>query len=244
VGEGATVTLVSETDSYQPGVPVRLGLHFRMASGWHIYWRNPGDAGSPPDVSWSLPAGTRAGDIEWPAPLHEQLGPVTSYVYTDEVVLPVTFTPPPQGGPLEIQADANWVVCEKICISEEGKFRLSLPVGAARPDPAAPLFAAADARLPKPSPYAASVAPDGSLRVTGQGLGSGSVKDAWFFPATWGEIDQNAPEKLTVDDGGLTLALKPGAQFNAAQDLVGVLVLREPSGHERYLTVSAHPASP
>ncbi|MGH6975018.1 MAG: protein-disulfide reductase DsbD domain-containing protein, partial [Stellaceae bacterium] len=30
-----------------------LGLEFRMAPGWHIYWRSPGDAGYPPRLDWN-----------------------------------------------------------------------------------------------------------------------------------------------------------------------------------------------
>ena len=45
----AVVTLVSETDAIQPGQPFRIGLNLRMADGWHTYWKNPGDAGAPPE---------------------------------------------------------------------------------------------------------------------------------------------------------------------------------------------------
>jgi DsbC/DsbD-like thiol-disulfide interchange protein len=41
----AEVTLISETNAVEPGRPFRLGLHFKLVKGWHIYWVNPGDAG-------------------------------------------------------------------------------------------------------------------------------------------------------------------------------------------------------
>ena len=43
----ATVSLVSDTDAVAPGTPFRIGLHVRLAPGWHTYWKNPGDAGAP-----------------------------------------------------------------------------------------------------------------------------------------------------------------------------------------------------
>ena len=46
----ATVTLVSETAAVEPGKPFRLGLRFKLAKGWHIYWTNPGAAGEPPQL--------------------------------------------------------------------------------------------------------------------------------------------------------------------------------------------------
>ena len=37
-----TVELLSQQESVQPGHAIRLGLHFRLGKGWHIYWiENP-----------------------------------------------------------------------------------------------------------------------------------------------------------------------------------------------------------
>jgi thiol:disulfide interchange protein DsbD len=240
----ATVALVSETDSYRPGHAFRLGLRFRIAPGWHIYWQNPGDAGSPPDVAWTLPDGAKVGGIEWPAPERDQEGPVTSYIYTGELVLPVAIAPPSGDAPFTAQADANWLICQKVCIPEEGHFRLVLPPGTAQPADSASLFAAADERRPQPNPFSASVLPDGRLTVAGQGLSKARVQGAWFFPAAWGEIDQNAPQPLELRDGSLTLRLKPGAQFSSGQTLTGVLALRDPGGNESFLSLSAPPGAP
>ena len=38
---------------------------------------------------------------------------------------------PAPAGPLTIEAEASWLVCAEICIPEEGRFRLDLPVAAA-----------------------------------------------------------------------------------------------------------------
>ena len=56
-----TVSLVSDTDAVAPGTPFRVGLHFRLAPGWHTYWRNPGDAGVAPDFALVLPPGGAPG---------------------------------------------------------------------------------------------------------------------------------------------------------------------------------------
>ncbi len=73
--------------------PFRVGLHFRLAPGWHTYWRNPGDAGVAPDLSLVLPPGASAGPIAWPTPRRVAEGPVMTYAYTGDVLLPVTVTP-------------------------------------------------------------------------------------------------------------------------------------------------------
>ena len=60
--------LVAETGSIAPGETVWVALHLEMRPGWHVYWRNPGDAGLPPEIAWKLPPGFTAGEIAWPTP--------------------------------------------------------------------------------------------------------------------------------------------------------------------------------
>jgi thiol:disulfide interchange protein len=59
------------------------------------------------------------------------------------------------------------------------------------------------------------------------------------LPAQWGLIDQAAAQPLHVRDGILTLALRPGPQFQANSPLPGVLVVRDSDGIERGFSVSA-----
>ncbi len=237
----SSVALVSETDSYVPGQPFRLGLRFRLAPGWHIYWRNPGEAGTPPELHWRLPDGAKASAIAFPAPERLREGPVTAYGYTGDVLLPVTLTPPPGDAPLAAELSASWLICEKICVPEEGIFHVSIPPGAGTPSSDAALFAAADARTPRPSPFAARIAPDGTLSVEGTRLSPATVAEAWFFPAAQGAIDQDAAQAVRVEQGRVVLALKPGSRFQAGDTLRGVLVLRDPGGGETILDIAAPP---
>src|SRR4051794_31441175 len=87
-----TATLVSDTDAVAGGKPFRVALRLRMAPGWHTYWQNPGDAGAPPELTLTLP-GAVAGPVTWPTPQRLPEGPVMTYAYTGEVVLPVQVTP-------------------------------------------------------------------------------------------------------------------------------------------------------
>ena len=189
----ATVTLVSDTDAAQPGQPLRFGLRMRLAPGWHTYWRNPGDAGVPPELQLGLPPGATAGDLQWPTPVRMPEGPLMTYGYGNEVLLPVAVTPGP--GPLRVEAAATWLVCERICVPEEGRFSLDLPTGTPAPSPEAPLFTAADARMPRPSPFPATIAPDGALTLHGAGLSGTAVADAWFFPNDPGVVEHAAPQR-------------------------------------------------
>ena len=239
-----TASLVSASDSVAPGQPVTVGLRLRMAPGWHTYWRNPGDAGVAAELAWSLPPGVSVGPIAWPAPARMREGPLMTFGYTGDVLLPVTITPAAGSrAPLQLVLTANWLVCAKICVPEQGSFNMTLPPGDGAASAQAPLFADAAARVPVASPFAARIAPDGTLALTGDGLSSAGVADAWFMPATWGGIDNAGPQRLAVVDGGLTLRLPLEHGFKPTQDLRGVLVLRDPQGGERALDIDATPGA-
>ena len=48
----ASVRLISAQNGTAGGTELLLGLEFRLAEGWKIYWRSPGDAGFPPRLDW------------------------------------------------------------------------------------------------------------------------------------------------------------------------------------------------
>lgn len=235
----AVATLVTDTDTVQAGVPLHVALRLRLARGWHTYWRNPGDAGIAPELTLTLPAGSAAGPIAWPTPVRLPEGPVMAYGYTDEVLLPVVVTP--GAGELALEASATWLVCERVCVPEEAAFHLVLPPGTPAPSAEAPLFAAAAARTPRESPFEARVGADGTVSLVGTGLSAATVQGAWFFPDVAGVVDHAAPQRLTVVDGAVRIALTPGPDFKPGVALDGVVVLRDGRGDESSLLVHAAP---
>ena len=230
-----TVSLVSEADSLSPRRPLRLGLHFRLQPGWHTYWSNPGDAGAPPTVELH---GAAAGPIAFPAPERLREGPFTSYAYTGEVTLPFTVTPPVGAKTLPVDAHATWLVCAAVCVPEEASFHLDLPAGTGAAGHHAPLFAAADARTPRPSPFTAHVTPQGVLWLQAPGL---ALRAAAFFPAEAGVIDQGAPQPLRVRRDRIELALKPLKP--GLGPIAGLLALTDNGGQVENLWVQATPAA-
>ena len=59
-------SLVAEHESIRAGEPFWVGLRLKMEPGWHTYWKNPGDAGLPTRVKWTLPEGFEAGPTDDP----------------------------------------------------------------------------------------------------------------------------------------------------------------------------------
>ena len=128
---------------------------------------------------------------------------------------------------------ASWLVCEKICIPEEARVELTLPVVAA-PAPAspdAPLIARARRVVPVASPWPATIAVSPErvvLKLAARELSAGAIADVWFYPGQWGLIEHAAPQEARVDGTGLTLVMARGPLPDAAEAPVeGVLVLKE-----------------
>jgi thiol:disulfide interchange protein DsbD len=240
----ATATLVTDTDAAPAGGHFRAALRLELGPGWHSYWRNPGDAGAAPEFDLTLPPGAKAGPIVWPTPRRMEEGGLTTYAYTDTLLLPVTVTLGPQAGPTEITAHAAWLVCKDICVPEEGEFRLTLPAGPIAPSAQAKLFAAADRMTPRASPWQARIAPDGTLWVGGAELSPATVTDAWFIPDQPGLIQDDAAQPLSVRPGGFTLELRPAKGFQPGQGLTGVLSVRDRAGLQTDVVLAAQPGAP
>ncbi len=226
-----------------PGPTITLGLLFRLKPDWHIYWSDPGDAGEPPSVTITAPKGAKAGPFSYPAPHWLVASGVGDYTEDGTVLLPFTLTMP-RSGVSSIDATASWLVCDpKICVPEHGRFTLTLP-GGTGPSAQAPLFAAAAAEMPRPSPFKAIIAPDGTLAITGAGVSRAAVKSAHFYPDDPGVIVNAAPQKLGYVANGFTLGLKPADAAKPLTALAGVLEITDPAGQTQALTIAAAPGSP
>ncbi len=123
--------LISSVETIKPGESFYLGLRLTMDEYWHVYWRNPGDAGVPPTIEWTLPDGFVAGDIQWPVPERIAVPPLSNYGYEGSLLLPVLITPPEaiESDRVGINAHAEWLVCKEKCIPGETDLEIDLDVG-------------------------------------------------------------------------------------------------------------------
>ena len=123
-------SLVADTDAIVPGKPFTAGLLLRMVPGWHTYWKFSGDAGIPIELKWQLPPGWKVGELQWPIPMKfNDPGDIQTYGYHDEVLLMQEITPPASipDSKVKLSAEANWLVCEKICVPGSANLQLELP---------------------------------------------------------------------------------------------------------------------
>jgi DsbC/DsbD-like thiol-disulfide interchange protein len=229
----AHTDLLAREASVAPGANLRLGVHFVLDPGWHIYWSNPGDSGQPPVLKLQLPPGFSAGEIEWPRPERMQsTAELADYGYHDEVLLPVTIHAPASlaaGTPAAIVAEAKWLVCHEVCIPEHAQLRLQLPVAQhAKENPnAAALFARTEKLLPRPMPHgwktgAASEKGDFVLAI----VAGSPLEKVEFFPLEPNQIDNAAAQRLRPMANGVKLVLKKSDLLTKpVRVLRGVLVL-------------------
>ncbi|HSH38604.1 MAG TPA: protein-disulfide reductase DsbD domain-containing protein, partial [Chthoniobacterales bacterium] len=153
--ELVTAELVADTTSIQPGNPFTVGVLMRMAPHWHTYWKFPGDAGIATEIKWKLPPDWKVGEIQWPTPLRlVEPGDIHVYGYHGEVLLMQEITPPASlpPGPVKLAAEANWLVCEKICIPGSATVELDVPSGGSAAAANEELFAQYRRALPQPWP--------------------------------------------------------------------------------------------
>ena len=232
-GHHASASLVAEIRSIVPGQPFQIALRQQIQPGWHTYWLNPGDSGLPTTIEWALPQGFRAGPITWPTPKRIAYGPVVDYGYENEVLLPVTIDVPSDlasGADVALSAHASWLVCSDTCIPEDAEVRISLPVAAkAEPDPNwSGRFALNRAHLPSPNPFPTMATnSDGKIMLHVATGDASRLRNLMFFPADPNIIDDDAPQTVTIDTKGLTLALPRDGTKPTPAELNGLLVFHD-----------------
>jgi thiol:disulfide interchange protein DsbD len=247
--------LVPGNDLYPSDKLNDVGLYFKLEPGWHIYWKNSGDAGFPPRVKWTLPEGITAGQMQFPAPKRLPLGPLMDFGYENEVIFPLKLyvAQSVKGGPVTLHAKVDWLVCQASCIPGKADLELQRTVWGGMFEipylPNTPLdmrfLQRTSKSLPEiPNPFPAGFKSGFQLTPEGFRLTVETGKretEAVFFPSDPGILDNPAPQKLTPTAKGLTLDLKKDAGLTAnPARLKGVLELS--SG--RAFEIAALPGAP
>jgi thiol:disulfide interchange protein DsbD len=234
------VQIVVPSSGLSRGQAADAGLYFKIDQGWHVYWKNAGDAGEPPHVKWTLPDAITAGPLQFPAPKRLPLGPLMDFGYEDEVLFPFTFTagPTAKSGAAVLHAKVDWLVCQASCIPGKAELELTRDVldhpgrsASVVPDEA--LFKRLSGRLPRPLPSTVKA----TFQPTKDGfrlsIATGQRESqAAFFPADQEIIDNPAPQKITPSPKGLILDLKKDA--NLATNPAVLKGLIELSGGRAY----------
>ncbi|WP_342359207.1 protein-disulfide reductase DsbD domain-containing protein [Terrarubrum flagellatum] len=122
------------------------GLEFELAKGFKTYWRDPGDAGVPPNFDWSGSENIASAEVLWPAPIRFEDGAGFSIGYYGPLILPVKAKPRDARAPARLELKIDYAICETMCIPAQGAVSLALMDGP--PGPHAGAIADAIAKVP------------------------------------------------------------------------------------------------
>ena len=238
-------SLVAETLRPAPGSRVTLALSMVPEPDWHGYWLNPGDAGAPADIAWTLPRGTTIGPMRYPVPQRLIVQGLMNYVYERPYALLMTLNVPKgiaAGTPLRIAGKARWLACSPtICVPEQGPVAIDLEVGdGAVPSEARARFDGWRSRLPMPIGQPASFERKrGQIRLAIPFPAGRAIADPYFYPATDGVIDYGTPQLISRRGDRLVLEAKATTGIGAAPvtTIEGVIAI----GPDRGLSLYARP---
>ena len=209
-----------------------MGLQFRLSPGWHVYWKNSGDAGFPPSVTFQPAEVLGKPELLWPTPRRFDLpGGLVAFGYEGEALYPVharlqAAEPAPTSAPeapqvLKISADLDYLVCQVDCVPFRYTLTLDQPVGEAPESDleTGPLLQAALDRLPRTTAEVAGVTtgavldasrpdgPDLEIRVLGARAEAGKTD---VFLETNDALDAGRPRmKLAADGVVFHIPMKP-----------------------------------
>ncbi|MDB6062227.1 MAG: thiol:disulfide interchange protein [Verrucomicrobiaceae bacterium] len=245
--EQVSAQLLSSVTAVHPGEKIWLGVQQKIIPHWHTYWINPGDSGLPTKISWQLPTGAKASNIQWPNPTRFNLGTITNYGYSDEVTLltsvdiPATVKP---GENFSIAAQVDWLVCEEICIPQKVDLALTLPIAAASSaassDSHNVAIERALAQLPQPSLWPVRTERRDNhltLRISGAEKQLSRAEDITFFANEWGRVEHTAEQPHRIDNDDVIVELTAGEKKLADNEsLSGVLVISENTGDQKTRT--------
>ncbi|HEX8512025.1 MAG TPA: thioredoxin family protein, partial [Allosphingosinicella sp.] len=220
---------------------VSLAIRMTPESGWHGYWKNPGDSGVEPTVKWTLPRGVVAGPLEYPVPGRLIVGGLMNYVYEGPYALLLKLKVPgglPAGTALPIRGKFDYLVCTKeVCVPESVDLALDLSVGVPGTSPARrAAFDQFRKALPKPLGSEAQFQwSEGSFRLAVPLPASVAGENPYFFPITDGAINYAAEQKVTRNGDSLIIETKAGGRQPSSVE--GVIRLRDGQG----LSLAAQP---
>lgn len=212
-GNHAQVELLTSRSAIVPGERFQLALRFDLEPHWHLYWKNPGASGFPPEVEWELPEGFEVGPLQFPAPKRYELGGLVSYGHEGEPLFLVDVQAPEElgdAGVIRIKANAYWLICKDVCIADEAVLDLEMPIASTSEAVHSTLFEAARAAQAQVNPQldlGAGVR-EGMLEVKLRGLdGLSETSSPYFYPLTEGLIDPNAAQAFSQDEMRLRIPL-------------------------------------
>jgi thiol:disulfide interchange protein len=231
-----SVKILPESLRMLPGKPFWFYILFDMAPDWHLYWKNPGDAGAAPSIDWTLPEGFQAGEVFWPAPERFEISDAIVFGYDKKLVLLASIQAPDDlkdGSRVKIGAKIHWLGCSTTCVPGDAIFSMNFLASQRRPAPqkdVVDLFQQAKRLLPIDQSKAKSSVQDDSLVIrVSPHMNLEKISNVWFFPEKTGLIDTKILPTWHVDTANNIVEVRVFAKDLKKNELPlkGVLVIHD-----------------
>ena len=193
-------SIEAETTTPAPGDTVTVAIIMDPKPGWHDYWSNPGDAGTPLELEWKLPPGVTVGPIRAPVPETLIVGGFMNHIYKARHAFLIDLKIPADaraGKRLDIRVDARWSACTDIvCVPEGGSLSIPLTVGGGRiAESQRSRFDVWRAALPVPLDRQAVYVIDGKrISMAIPYPKSAVAQNVWFFARSENVLRYAAPQ--------------------------------------------------
>jgi DsbC/DsbD-like thiol-disulfide interchange protein len=110
------------------------GFEIALAPGAITYWRDPGDSGLPPTLDFSASDNVASVETKFPAPKRiKEADGGEAFGYDGGVIFPLRVKPRDPAKPVTLALNADFAVCEKVCLPAKARLTLTLPAGAGSP---------------------------------------------------------------------------------------------------------------
>ena len=165
---------------------LRAGVEIRLDSGWHTYWRSPGDSGVPPTFDFAGSGNVKSAKVLWPAPKRFPDGAGGHFNgYVGDVVFPLRIAAQDATKPASLHLKLTYAYCKNICFPAEADLAVKLPgMGGAEEE----ALVAAEARVPRRIPLG-----------TGAGLAIRSVEREGGDGHRHVVVEVVAPHGMSID---------------------------------------------
>ncbi len=234
------ISLLQEKEGVRPGGEVELAIVFKLAKNWHIYWKNPGDSGLPPEFKWKTPSLVSLSQIKWPPPERIKYKFLVNYGYNEEVIfltkLKVDDNFKSTIIPLELGLE--WLACEEICIPQSATLKKDIFINLN------PKIIKENSYAFKDGVYAVDKVVSAKVNVKAKNLiaeffplNSIFSKEEllyenfsiYFYPEKRNFLSASEEQVYEIKKESLTLSIKPGPA-ELKKDLPGELVVRHADG--------------
>lgn len=236
-----------------------LYVQIKMERGWHVYWKNPGEAGLPLSIAWkNVPAGASFGKWQWSTPAFYELQGLASFVFENVawIKIPVKIPANAATGTGVFSGTAEWLACDDNgCWPQRADFSVSVEIVPASEKSevsaaASPSFASAEKTFPRRDlsvPAKADFAgknPEITIFVPENLIAENAVKSAKFFPesrkieANGESISPKSWAKTSDKNWSLRFSfpIEEGEKISSSEELAGVLVF-ENSGEKQAIEI-------